>query len=270
MQCVFADVSIPRLLITNEDFVQYLRNWREDSDRAKAILAWQRCTPSELCAQSRPGAWLGDCLHTEWLVRLSKVRPNVAFVAVGNDLYKGFWKELGIFDSSMNSSSNNVGNQLEFLYWLAIEEYRYKWALSVSHLMARRRPSNLLEATTAGQKSAMPGTASNSRVVTGNAQSSSHVDSVDLQMTDAVADRSSLQDGVQCNPMQKCTLCNCWEKRVNKCSECWQWTCKTCTFWCTLCPKGNNRYQICRLCNDLSLYLRRRGRIWSCHYCHAA
>ena len=108
---VFA--SSDKLLDSDKDFYRYLQKWCEESTRAQDILTWKRCTPYDLRAQSRMGAWLGDCLYTEWLVRLTEARPNVEFKAVGNNPYKKFAKAIGfskMCDKTMITSSNNIGN----------------------------------------------------------------------------------------------------------------------------------------------------------------
>ena len=108
---VFA--SSDKLLHRDKDFCSYLQKWCEESTRANDILTWKRCTALDLREQSRMGAWLGDCLYTEWLVRLTEARPNVEFKAVSNNPYKKFAKAIGfskMCDGTMNTSSNNIGN----------------------------------------------------------------------------------------------------------------------------------------------------------------
>jgi len=240
MRCIFTHAS-GSPLSTCQDFVNYLHQWSTESARVVEILKWTRCTASELCKQSRPGAWLGDCLYTEWLVRLGKASPNVEFLAVGNEYYKTFAEEIVMIRFPMNSSSNNVGNQFEFLFWLALEERRYQWALSVAHVMARRYPSPRSEATT--------------------------VDAAQTTPPEATTADTDMRSTMPVVSSHHCTLCNCWENFLNPCHECHHWTCKSCTFWCTICPKGRYRYQICRQCNDTASYLRRSGKIWRCSNC---
>ena len=109
---VFA--SSDKLLHRDKDFCSYLQKWCEESTRANDILTWRRCTALELREQSRMGAWLGDCLYTEWLVRLTEARPNVEFLAVGNNPYKKFTKAIDfckMCDPAIGCDSpNNIGN----------------------------------------------------------------------------------------------------------------------------------------------------------------
>ena len=88
--------------------------------------------------------------------------------------------------------------------------------------------------------------------------------------TQAADVRSSQQGAVRLHARQRCTLCNERGNRLNSCWECQHLTCKTCTFWCTLCPKGRGRYQICRQCNDNGGHLQQSDKIWTCATCHAA
>ena len=106
--------SADTLLHSDNDFHLYLQKWCEESSRAKDILTWQRCDPLDLRAQSRMGAWLGDCLYTEWLVRLEEAKPKVEFLAVGNNPYKKFTKAIDfckMCDPAIGCDSpNNIGN----------------------------------------------------------------------------------------------------------------------------------------------------------------
>ena len=64
--------------------------------------------------------------------------------------------------------------------------------------------------------------------------------------------------------------CNICEKKVLnlcRCQECLDWICKTCTFWCTTCPRDRERYNICRRCNEEDNLLERCLNIWRCFSC---
>ena len=67
-----------------------------------------------------------------------------------------------------------------------------------------------------------------------------------------------------------CDLCNIAGQWFNKCKECDRWTCKVDTFWCTKCPKGRDKYMICRVCNDTGKFLRRSSKIWTCLVCQTS
>lgn len=189
VSCTFA--SDRELLLSPEDFGSYLRKWCEESPRVKDMLTWKRCTRLDLCNQSRLGAWVGDCLYTEWLVRLGKVRPNVEFLAVGNGPYKEFARDIGMLDLTGNSSPNNCGNQFEFLYWLAIEEGRQEWALSVAHIMATSAMFPPCKVATVAREeiwTRFPGDAAKSRIVALRAETDTHVDRIHLVRADGTID----------------------------------------------------------------------------------
>ena len=65
-----------------------------------------------------------------------------------------------------------------------------------------------------------------------------------------------------------CCLCNTQHKQLRLCWECNTWACSQCSFWCTLCPKGKDKYNICGGCNATGWYLwKKRATVWSCWKC---
>ena len=66
----------------------------------------------------------------------------------------------------------------------------------------------------------------------------------------------------------RCSSCNKVEENMRQCGECRQWDCRSCSFWCTRCPKGENQFNICGSCNRRKTYLIRVGKIWCCSACH--
>ena len=66
---------------------RHLQNWRRQSCVVEDILTWRRCSPTEMCEASRPGAWLADVVSTVMLVEQKSARPTLKFVAVGKDDY---------------------------------------------------------------------------------------------------------------------------------------------------------------------------------------
>ena len=67
-----------------------------------------------------------------------------------------------------------------------------------------------------------------------------------------------------------CDLCDLTGQWFNKCRECDKWTCRLHTFWCTRCPKGRDKYMICKECNDTGNFLRRSNKIWTCQMCQSS
>ena len=116
---------------TLEDLASYLHDWRAVSERVRAVLDWQ-ISAKEMCEQSRPGAYLADCMITELKVREQGSRSSVQYHAVGNGEYQIIAHEIGIAqECATNSSANNVGNQLECLCWVAFEEDRPEWIIAL-------------------------------------------------------------------------------------------------------------------------------------------
>ena len=116
---------------TLEDLASYLHDWRAVSERVRAVLDWQ-ISAKEMCEQSRPGAYLADCMITELKVREQGSRSSVQYHAVGNGEYQIIAHEMGIAqECATNSSANNVGNQLECLCWVAFEEDRPEWIIAL-------------------------------------------------------------------------------------------------------------------------------------------
>ena len=116
---------------TLEDLASYLHDWKAVSERVQAVLDWQ-ISAKEMCEQSRPGAYLADCMITELKVREQGSRSSVQYHAVGNGEYQIIGHEMGIAqECATNSSANNVGNQLECLCWVAFEEDRPEWIIAL-------------------------------------------------------------------------------------------------------------------------------------------
>ena len=65
----------------------------------------------------------------------------------------------------------------------------------------------------------------------------------------------------------RCSSCGQCNEKLRQCWECSGWDCKSCSFWCTTCPKGRDKYTICGQCNAQGLYLTRDGKIWRCWWC---
>ena len=116
---------------TLEDLASYLHDWRAVSERVREVLDWQ-ISAKEMCEQSRPGAYLADCMITELKVREQGSRSSVHYHVVGNGEYQIIAHEIGIAqECATNSSANNVGNQLECLCWVAFEEDRPEWIIAL-------------------------------------------------------------------------------------------------------------------------------------------
>ena len=62
----------------------------------------------------------------------------------------------------------------------------------------------------------------------------------------------------------RCSSCDKVDQNLRQCWECGRWDCKSCSFWCTRCPR---KYLICGHCNAQDMYLVRRGKTWRCARC---
>ena len=107
-----------------------LQDWNSASRAVSDTLRW-KVDAATLQVINRPGAWLLDCIHTQQ-VALQSARPlHVHYLVTVNKHLKGLMQRLrertpvGTITSWRGSgygaSCNNVGNQLEYLAWLALE-----------------------------------------------------------------------------------------------------------------------------------------------------
>ena len=66
----------------------------------------------------------------------------------------------------------------------------------------------------------------------------------------------------------QCSTCIRYVHNLRSCFECGLYCCRSCSFWCTLCPKNlANKYTICGSCASTDRYLVRRRRTWICENC---
>jgi len=116
-------------LSTLQHLASYLHDWNAVSGRVQSILDWHS-SPKEMCERSRPGAFLADCMITELKIREHGAKCKVHYHVVYNAEYYLMGHEMGIVKNG-NSSANNVGNQLECLCWVALEEDRPLWIIAL-------------------------------------------------------------------------------------------------------------------------------------------
>ena len=126
-----------RTLLSNiSDLKACLADWRRDSstldevENVDELIQWKLHSPKDLCDICRISSWLGDGVHTEVLIRNGILKRTIEFTAIGNDAYKRLWTALDL-PNTENCSSNNCGNILEHMMWLAFESGRYNWILGV-------------------------------------------------------------------------------------------------------------------------------------------
>ena len=127
--CVHGSRAGAPALTTVAELRAYLDDWSAGSVRVRDTLKW-RYSPSAMRDISRLGAWLGDTVHTELCVRTGSHHRGVKWVVVNNENYKELGTLLEV-DTGQITSANNMGNMLEHLMWLALEEHRCEWILGV-------------------------------------------------------------------------------------------------------------------------------------------
>ena len=69
------------------------------------------------------------------------------------------------------------------------------------------------------------------------------------------------------DPHGRCSSCDARGPMLVQCWVCSRWDCRSCSFWCTHCPRGPWKYTICGHCNADGNHLVRRGNIWWCARC---
>ena len=253
---------------------KYLENWKLCSKHVMNVLHWKCATPTIFRNVCRPGSWLADLLATELRVRRQELRPNAKFWAISNDAYASLAKSLDISQETCNSA-NNVGNILEHLTWVALEEKRCIWALGVVSFLLTNAPQH------SGDEASSPPLSP----VCPEGQVSSETQEVNCEFAPlrstscshakikpVLRDRiipASRRLGRPANPvMQKptCSRCNL-PGNLRRCWECGSLECRKCSFWCTWCPQGDNKYTICHSCHSKDKYLKRRNKyVWVCSW----
>ena len=69
----------------------------------------------------------------------------------------------------------------------------------------------------------------------------------------------------------QCVTCQSSSRQNRQCSECGEWTCKPCGFWCTWHPKTEPKYTVCAQCQERHRYLVQHipRKVWLCIPCRA-
>ena len=67
----------------------------------------------------------------------------------------------------------------------------------------------------------------------------------------------------------RCPSCGENFRALHKCWECSDWTCRKCSYWCTLCPRGDYKYGVCGACYQTGHFLKHRpgSQVWCCSRC---
>ena len=88
-----------------------------------------------------------------------------------------------------------------------------------------------------------------------------------LESDDADASAPADTAGLSFEIQWRCSSCDVAGQRLLQCWVCSRWDCRSCSFWCTRCPRGRRKYTICGHCNAQGNRLFRWGKIWSCPNC---
>jgi len=119
-------------LHTMHGMKKYLAWWSERSvyvREARSMAHWNSKTFAQM---SNMGAWLGDCIMSELSVRAGKMQAKKKYRATSNVAYVALGNGVGV-NTGYYSSPNNIGNVMEHLMWIALEEEHYAWAVAVQH-----------------------------------------------------------------------------------------------------------------------------------------
>ena len=67
----------------------------------------------------------------------------------------------------------------------------------------------------------------------------------------------------------QCVTCQSSSRHNRQCSECGEWTCRPCGFWCTWHPKSEPKYTVCAHCQKRNRFLREHiaRKVWLCIRC---
>ena len=115
----------------------FIQEWKNESDVVKKLLHWELFKESDAPAKnvavfSRPGAYLADFMFTLVTIERQNVIDKCKYSVICNDVYKEMATSLDI-QHSVYSNANNVGNVMESLFWLAYEQHKYGFIISVVH-----------------------------------------------------------------------------------------------------------------------------------------
>ena len=115
----------------------FIQEWKNESDVVKKLLHWELFKESDAPAKnvavlSRPGAYLADFMFTLVSIERQNIIDKVKYSVICNGVYKEMATSLDIHHS-VYSNANNVGNIMESLVWLAYEQQKYGFIISVVH-----------------------------------------------------------------------------------------------------------------------------------------
>ena len=115
----------------------FIQEWKNESDVVKKLLHWELFKESDAPAKnvavlSRPGAYLADFMFTLVSIERQNITDKFKNSVICNGVYKEMATSLDIHHS-VYSNANNVGNIMESLFWLAYEQQKYGFIISVVH-----------------------------------------------------------------------------------------------------------------------------------------
>jgi len=128
-------------LDTVQGLQEYLKVWSTTSSLVRDAQSMTHWNAKTFATLSTMGAWLGDCVHTELLVRAGRLAPHRQYSPTANAAYGTLGHYLRVVTGNY-SSRNNVGNVLEHLMWIALEEDRCHFIVAVQHWIIHQWSAN--------------------------------------------------------------------------------------------------------------------------------
>ena len=139
------EVILAGLAARNLDSVEgmrtYLHEWSASSTLVKDARGMTHWNSQSFAKMAAVGAWFGDCIFSELLVRAGHMSSTRKYRATPNSAYAFLARSIEVCTGDYGSN-NNLGNVMEHLMWLALEENRCIFAVAVQHWIVHQYKSN--------------------------------------------------------------------------------------------------------------------------------
>ena len=131
-----ASLETAQAIMDMKQLESYMKKWMKKSSLVKKVVEWKLFTCDDaarrLSMLCRPGAYLADLMMTFVAIERDPSRSTSAHIVIFNNVYLKLAQRLDIVQRN-RSSEFNVGNVLECLCWLAYEQQRYEFIITVVH-----------------------------------------------------------------------------------------------------------------------------------------
>ena len=131
-----ASLETAQAIMNMTQLESYMNKWMTKSSFVKKVVEWKLFTCEDAARRlpmlCRPGAYLADLMMTLVAIEREPSRSTSAHIVIFNKVYLKLAQRLDIVHKNW-ASEFNVGNVLECLCWLAYEQQRYEFIITVVH-----------------------------------------------------------------------------------------------------------------------------------------